>query len=114
MKPRKYWRKGAILLQTLIMSVLLSMIAVMLLKWVFARYIIVSRVQRSAMANAKAVGYADRFVAWGFGSVPSNRSDTLLPLDSSPRNSISFQIKDSVAPYPPAGTHRVVVTYDED
>ena len=82
MKPKLRWKRGAILLQTLVVSVLLSMIAVMVLKWVFARYLVANRVQ----ASAKNTGTAQAYVAlnpvsivgaggnWG---IPSNASTTL-------------------------------------
>lgn len=58
MRSRSYWKKGAILLQTLVMSVILSMISVMLLKWVLGRYLIVNRVQQSVRNTGNAQGYA--------------------------------------------------------
>ena len=45
------------LLQALVMSVLLSMIAVMVLKWVMARYIMVSRIQESSINTSNAYAY---------------------------------------------------------
>lgn len=72
MKPRTCWRKGAILLQTLVMSVILSMIAVMVVKWVFSRYIIANRVQQSARNTAISTGYAmSHSSTW---AIPSNAS----------------------------------------
>lgn len=58
MRFRGCWKKGAILLQTLVMSVILSLIAVMVLKWVLARYLIVSRIQASSRNTGNAQGYA--------------------------------------------------------
>ena len=58
MKPKLYWKRGAILLQTLVMSVLLSLIAVMVLKWVLARYMVANRVLRSSRNTLSAQGYA--------------------------------------------------------
>ncbi|MEW5905695.1 MAG: hypothetical protein AB1734_02815 [Elusimicrobiota bacterium] len=49
-------RRGTVLLQTLVVSVIISMIAVMVMKWVLARYTLASRVQRSAVAEARADG----------------------------------------------------------
>ncbi|HBE87552.1 MAG TPA: hypothetical protein DDW67_00215 [Elusimicrobia bacterium] len=51
-------RRGTILLQTLVVSVIISMIAVMVMKWVLARYTLASRVQRAAVAEARADGCA--------------------------------------------------------
>ena len=99
------------MLQTLVISVILSLIAVMVLKWVLARYTVVTRVQRSSMANGRAVGYATSMAgSWNFGSVTSNGSKN-LPDDSTPVNAISYTIPSN----PPSGQpKRVVVTYDED
>lgn len=110
MKPKLRWKKGAVLLQTLVTSVLLSMIAVMVLKWVLARYTIASRVQRSSMANARTVGYANLTTSsWNFGAVPGS-GGTNLPADSSPQNAISFTAAPAAAGQP----RRVDVTYSED
>ncbi len=71
MKPR--WRKGTALLQTLVMSILLSMIAVSLMKWVLARYMIAARNYRSAVTVARAGGYSQvAFTTWNFGAIPVN------------------------------------------
>jgi len=75
MKPKPYWKRGAILLQTLVMSVILSMIAVMVLKWVLARYIMTNRIQTSAKNTGSAQGYAALNVnKW---TIPSNAGTTL-------------------------------------
>lgn len=67
MKPR--WKKGMILMQTLVMSVLLSMIAVMLMKWVLARYMMAARNFRSTTATARTVGYSQKFMSsWNIGA----------------------------------------------
>jgi hypothetical protein len=58
MATRMCWKKGAILLQTIVMSVILSMVAVMLFKWVMARAISVNRTQNSAQNTAISSGYA--------------------------------------------------------
>ncbi len=110
MKPKPGWKRGAILLQTLVTAVLLSMIAVMVLKWVLARYAIASRVQRSSMASVRAVGYAAAGAAsWNFGTVPNNGSAD-LPADSSPQDHISFV----AAPAAAGESRRVEISYDED
>jgi len=83
MKSRVYWKKGAILLQTLVMSVILSMISVMILKWIMARYIIVARIQQSAKNTGNAQGYAALNVkTW---TTPVNASTTM------DLKSVSFQ-----------------------
>ena len=111
MKPKLRWKRGAILLQTLVISVILSMIAVMVLKWVLSRYTIVTRVQRSSMAQGRGAGYATSMAgAINFGTVPSSGSRN-LPADSSPQNFIRF---DTPAGQPAGQPKRIVYTYDED
>ena len=51
------------LLQTLVISVIISMIAVMVMKWVLARYTIATRVQRSATNEARADGCVSHTVS---------------------------------------------------
>lgn len=71
MKPR--WRKGVVLLQTLVMSVILSMIAVMLMKWVLARYMMSARNYRSFTTVARTTGYAQAcFSNWNFNTAPTS------------------------------------------
>jgi len=68
MKP--HWRKGTALLQTLVMSVLLSMISVSLMKWVLARYMIAARNYRSAATTTRVGGYTQAYFSWvNFGSI---------------------------------------------
>lgn len=57
MKSRAAWKKGAILLQTLVMSIILSLIAIMIMKWVLIRYTMVGRMHRSITANTRGEGY---------------------------------------------------------
>lgn len=57
MKRRPAWKKGQILLQTLVMSIILSMIAIMIMKWVLIRYTMVGRMHRSITANTRGEGY---------------------------------------------------------
>jgi len=51
-------RKGAVLLQTLVMVAVLAMIAVMVVKWTMGRYVLVNRVQRSTNDTLNAQGVA--------------------------------------------------------
>ena len=78
MKPR--WRKGTVLLQTLVMSVILSMVAVMMMKWVLARYMMAARNYRSTVAKAHSQGYGmERFSTWNFNtSAVSSGGSTAL------------------------------------
>ena len=65
-------RKGVLLLQTLVLCVIMSMIAVMVLKWVMARYIISARVYRSSLAKVRTEGCAQKITSgWNFSNVPS-------------------------------------------
>lgn len=95
MRYRACWKKGAILLQTLVMSVILSMIAVMLLKWIMARYIIVNRVSQSAVNTGGAQGYsALKVMTTG---TPSNGSTTMGTKTVSFTNTSGTQYKTTVA-----------------
>lgn len=60
MKSR--WRKGVVLSQTLVISVILSMISVMVMKWVLARYVMAARNYRAmeAVSHSNMVT-SDRF-----------------------------------------------------
>ncbi|MBU2573392.1 MAG: hypothetical protein KKH28_04875 [Elusimicrobia bacterium] len=105
MKQRLIWKKGAILLQTLVMSILLSMIAVMVMRWVLARYVLVGRVYRSLAFNARGEGYAfSSFPCeasiWTAGAVCPNWQDKTTgavangskAIDSNPPKSFSLDV----------------------
>lgn len=49
-------RRGSMLLQTLVMCVIMSMIGVMVLKWVMARYMLSARIYRSSAAKIRTDG----------------------------------------------------------
>jgi len=103
MKPKLYWKRGAILLQTLVVSVLLLMIAVMVLKWVMARYIMANRVQASSRNTGTAQGYAAYNVnTW---NIPPNASVSCPPCLNG--KAVSF-VQTS------AGSGRFVTTVDDD
>ncbi len=90
-----------ILMQTLVMSVLLSMIAVMVMKWVLGRYMMAARNYRSTVTTARAVGYSQQiFSAWNFGAAPACGAI----IDG---QTLSCSISGS-------GMKTVVVTVDED
>ncbi len=58
-----------ILLQTLVMSVILSMMAVMVLKWIMGRYMMAARNYRSTTTRGRAMGYyQDRFANWNWNT----------------------------------------------
>lgn len=56
-------RRGTVLLQTLVISVVISMIAIMVMKWVLARYTLATRVQRSATNEARGDGCVSHSVS---------------------------------------------------
>lgn len=64
------------LVQTLVISVILSMIAVMVMKWVLARYVLAARNSRSSVTVAHSLGYSmDQFSIWNMqnlGTIPSS------------------------------------------
>jgi len=101
MKPR--WKKGMVLLQTLVMSVLLSLIAVMVMKWVLARYMMAARNYRATTSTARATGYSQQFFStWNSGAAPACGA-----------NVDGQNITCSIAP-PNAGMQIVTMTVDED
>jgi len=73
MKPTL--KKGAILLQTLVASVLLSMLAVMVMRWVLARYIVANRV----MGSTKNVSFAKGGAEYGAQTIKSATDWDLAP-----------------------------------
>lgn len=67
--PKSLRRRGMVLLQTLVISVILSMIAVMVLKWVLSRYMFAARNYRSTVAKVHSTGWAmQRFSTWNFNT----------------------------------------------
>ena len=65
------WKKGVVLVQTLVISVILSMIAVMVMKWVLGRYMLAARNYRSSEAASHSQWVvADRMSQWNFYSYP--------------------------------------------
>lgn len=77
MKARR-WRKGVILLQTLVMSVIISMIAVMVLKWVLGRYMLAARTYRAAKSYSHSEGYSGKITSgWNLGGTPGSSNLTI-------------------------------------
>lgn len=61
------------LVQTLVISVILSMIAVMVMKWVLARYVLAGRNYRaSESASRSQWAAADRLSRWNFIAYPNS------------------------------------------
>lgn len=72
---KPFWRRGVVLLQTLVITVILAMISVMVLKWVMGRYMMAARNYRSVTTRGRAQGYFyDRFSWWNFNTtgIPAN------------------------------------------
>ena len=86
---RPCWKRGAVLLQTMVVAVLLCIIAMSVMRWVLARHTVVNRVQHSALNTGNAQGYAAAKMQnenWTTGSPP----DTSTVMDSKP---VSFTQK---------------------
>lgn len=68
-----------VLLQTLVISVILSMIAVMVLKWVLSRYMFAARNYRSTVAKVHSTGWAmQRFSTWNFNTSAVGSSGSIV------------------------------------
>ena len=71
-------RKGVILMQTLVMSVILSLLAVMVLKWVLGRYMLAARAFRSTKSSSHSEGYSGRITSnWNFNANPAGTSQSI-------------------------------------
>lgn len=102
---RRRWRKGVILLQTLVMSVVLSLMAVMVLKWVLGRYMLAARAYRTSKSFSHSEGYAASVTSsWNFGATPGNSNITMDTTQN-----ISYTITAG-----PSGTNTVTFNSDED
>jgi hypothetical protein len=72
---KRGWRKGMVLVQTLIISVILSMIAVMVMKWVLARYMLAARNYRASESASHSQWVAgEQFSRWNFNTYPNSAS----------------------------------------
>jgi hypothetical protein len=66
------WKRGAVLLQTLVMAIMLSTIAVMLMKWVLARYLLAARNYRATEAKSRSeMVTGQQFSQWNFQDFPN-------------------------------------------
>jgi len=104
-------RKGMVLLHTLVISVILSMIAVMVLKWVLSRYMLAARNYRSSAAKMKTNGYSQsQFSAWNIYPVPSAGSTVITEPITAAQQRVCY------CPCPATGglPKRIVVTSGED
>ena len=67
------WRKGSVLLQTLVICLLLAYVSISVTKWVLQRYSGVANTYRGNMAMGTAGGGADRVVSeWNFNTPPGS------------------------------------------
>lgn len=99
-------KKGIVLLQTLILSVILSMIAMMMLKWVLGRYMSAARTTRSTTARGHSQGYVN-FVTSNWNKDFTTGGTSSIVLDNGlPTQQTLAQCR--------ASNNRVVVTIDED
>ena len=95
-------RRGAILLQTLIMCMVLAFIAISVTRWVLNRYMGATRTTRSSQARGVSHG--------GAMFLFSNWNTTANPANPSPLN-----ISGKSLPYSYNGTtKKVTFTYDEE
>ena len=60
---KNVFRQGVILLQTLVICVLMSMMGVMVLKWVTARYVIVSKEYKTSVAKTRTEGCSAKIMS---------------------------------------------------
>lgn len=105
-------REGMIMLQTLVMAIILSMIAVMVMKWVMARYLLASRDYRAAASVTHAhsiMGYT--MLAWS----PTGAYPTLSSIPSTgyiyPDGVTVQYSRTGIDPY---GSFPVSITTNED
>jgi hypothetical protein len=104
-------RRGMVLLQTLVISIILSMIAVMVLKWVLGRYMLAARNYRSSVAKVKTSGYSQaQFSAWNMLPIPTNGSSLI----TEPLTGFQQRVCYCTCPGPAGTPKRVVVTSGED
>ncbi len=98
-------RRGAILLQTLVMCLILAFISISVTRWVLNRYMGATRTARSSQARTASLGGAMYlFSTWNTavnptlpGSVDAGGGKTMVPVD-----------------YDGGGTKRVRLSYDEE
>jgi len=67
------FKRGSMLLQTLVMCVIMSMIGVMVLKWVMARYMLSTKLYRSSVSKVRLEGCMSGVTSsWNAGVSPPN------------------------------------------
>ncbi|MCG2726189.1 MAG: hypothetical protein L6420_08055 [Elusimicrobia bacterium] len=69
---RIIFKRGSMLLQTLVMCVIMAAIGVMVLKWVMARYMLSTRLYRSGAAKVRTEGCMSKVTSQlNAGSAPA-------------------------------------------
>lgn len=99
-------RGGMVLLQTLVMSVILSMIGVMVLKWIMGRHMMAARAYRSAVTSGRAVGYFSVATSgWNYTNTPADDSRLVSEPLTSEAQKVCIDSQ---------GSNRFVISVDED
>ena len=97
-----------ILLQTLVMAVILSMIAVMVMQWVLGRYMTAARTYRSSASKVHSQGYSfDRLSTWNFQLMNTVPSIGHTVMDGQTVFYVAYSV-------PSSGMRTVDMTSDED
>lgn len=101
-------RRGAILLQTLVMCVLLALISVSITRWVLGRYMGATRTARSSIARGTVPGNAMwLFSQWNLNWPVNTQTD--IPLDINNKHmTLSYLSSNGTA------VRRVIYSYDEE
>ena len=95
------FKRGSMLLQTLVMCVIMAMIGVMVLKWVMARYMLSARLYRSNASKVRTEGC--------YSKINAQMSD----LTSTP-GSGSCVIDGKTINYRITGSNQIDYTVDQD
>ena len=78
--PGLTYRRGMMLFQTLVMSVILCIISVMVMQWVLGRHMVATRTYRSSASKIHTQGYSlNLFSNWqdNLDSIPPGGSTTI-------------------------------------
>jgi hypothetical protein len=111
------WRKASVLLQTLVMTVLISMMGVMVLKWVLGRYMFAVRNFHSATTRLNAQGFSDTlYPAWYHAGVsaPTSSSKVKTTINTVDHTQCVVVKYAGPAPSSPGASGVVTITSDED
>ncbi len=97
------------MLQTLVMSVILSMIAAMVMKWVLSRYVLAARNYRANEAAARVKGITSSKMSnfWNYANLSAIPTSDSVTVDG---KTVSYSRTGLMGP----GTMRFTVTLDEE